>query len=146
MSIRSLTYQQGVFKCYHGDKHFSEFLRRRWRQKSTGIGLDMGQNYVTVTLCTAMTLLSCLRSFCRRRHYVVGLSVRLCVRAGAETFSDRPSTSTIRYDTHTRARQFYLTAFFRTLYDTIRYDMRYYFNVRSKADMSELYLPHGTDS
>jgi len=33
MSIRSLTYQQSVFKCYHGDKHFSEFLLRRWRQK-----------------------------------------------------------------------------------------------------------------
>jgi len=28
-------------------------------------------------------------------------------------------------------------------YDTIRYDMRCYFNVRSKADMSPLNLPHG---
>ena len=33
------------------DKHFSEFLPARWRQKSTGI--DIEQNYVTVTLCTA---------------------------------------------------------------------------------------------
>jgi len=36
-------------KRYHSDKHFSEFLPTRWRQKSTGI--DIGQNYVTVTLC-----------------------------------------------------------------------------------------------
>ena len=31
-------------------------------------------------------------------------------------------------------------------YDTIRYDTRCYFNVRSKADMSQLNLPHGTDN
>jgi len=30
-------------------------------------------------------------------------------------------------------------------YDTIRYDTRCYFNVRSKADMSRLNLPHGND-
>ena len=30
-------------------------------------------------------------------------------------------------------------------YDTIRYDTRCYFNVRSKADISQLNLPHGTD-
>jgi len=28
----------------------------------------------------------------------------------------------------------------------IRYDMRCYFNVRSKADISQLNLPHGTDN
>ena len=28
--------------------------------------------------------------------------------------------------------------------DTIRYDTRCYFNVRSKADISQLNLPHGT--
>ena len=49
MSMGPLTYQQSVFKRYHSDKHFSEFLPTRWRQKSTGI--DMAQNYVTVTLC-----------------------------------------------------------------------------------------------
>jgi len=33
------------------------------------------------------------------------------------------------------------------LYDiNSRYDTRCYFNVRSKADMSQLNLPHGTDS
>ena len=31
------------------------------------------------------------------------------------------------------------------LHDTIRYDTRCYFNVRSKADISQLNLPHGTD-
>jgi len=31
-------------------------------------------------------------------------------------------------------------------YDTIRYDTRRYFNVRSKADMSRLNLPHGNDA
>ena len=31
-------------------------------------------------------------------------------------------------------------------YDTIRYDTRCYFNVRSKADTSQLNLPHGNNS
>jgi len=31
-------------------------------------------------------------------------------------------------------------------YDTIRYDTRCYFNVCSKADISQLNLPHGTDN
>ena len=31
-------------------------------------------------------------------------------------------------------------------YDTIRYDTRCCFNVRSKADMSQLNLPHGDDN
>jgi len=33
-----------------------------------------------------------------------------------------------------------------TRYDTIRYDTRCYFNVRSKANMSQFNLPHGTDN
>jgi len=33
-----------------------------------------------------------------------------------------------------------------TNYDTIRYDTRCYFNVRSKADISQLNLLHGTDN
>jgi len=48
MSIWALTYQQSVFKHYHSDKHFSEFLPTRWHQKSTGV--DIWQNYITVTL------------------------------------------------------------------------------------------------
>jgi len=31
-------------------------------------------------------------------------------------------------------------------YDTIRYDTRCYFNVRSKAEVSRLNLPHGDDN
>ena len=31
-------------------------------------------------------------------------------------------------------------------YDTIRYDTRCYFNERSKADISQLNLPHKTDN
>jgi len=46
---RWLNYQQSVFKRCHSDKYFSEFLPIRRRQRSTGI--DMEQNYVTVTLC-----------------------------------------------------------------------------------------------
>ena len=38
--IRSLTYQQSIFKRYHSDQHFSEFLPTRWRQKSTGIDTE----------------------------------------------------------------------------------------------------------
>ena len=32
----SLIYQQSTFERYHGDEHFSEFLPKRRRQKSTG--------------------------------------------------------------------------------------------------------------
>jgi len=32
------------------------------------------------------------------------------------------------------------------MHSTIRYDTRCYFNVRSKADISQLNLPHGTDN
>ena len=51
MSIWSPTYQQSVFKRYHSDKHFSEFLPTRWRRKPAGI--DLEQNYVTVILCVS---------------------------------------------------------------------------------------------
>ena len=49
----SLTYQQSVSKRYHSDKRFS-VLPTRWRQKSTGI--EMAQNYVTVTVCIHTTV------------------------------------------------------------------------------------------
>ena len=47
------------YRCrpYDGDKHFSEFVPTRWRQKSTGI--DTEQNYVTVTLRTECYSMSC---------------------------------------------------------------------------------------
>jgi len=37
-------------------------------------------------------------------------------------------------------------AYFRRIFGTIRYDTGCCFNVRSKADMSQLNLPHGTDN
>jgi len=48
MPMWSLTYQQSVFKCYHTDKHFSEFL---YLQDGGKNELDMEQNDVGVTLC-----------------------------------------------------------------------------------------------
>jgi len=33
-------YQQSIFKRYHSDKHFSEFLPKRWRQKSAGTDME----------------------------------------------------------------------------------------------------------
>ena len=48
--------------------------------------------------------------------------------------TDRTKTATV------------LTISARLCYDTIRYDTRCYFNVRSKADISQLNLPHGTDN
>ena len=41
--------QQSVFKRCHSDKHLSDFLPTRWRQKSTGIVMEQN-DYVTVTL------------------------------------------------------------------------------------------------
>ena len=52
-------------KRYHGDKHFSEFLPARWRQKSTGV--DMGQNYVSVTLC----ILTCAQKLTLGHHLII---------------------------------------------------------------------------
>jgi len=43
-----MTYQQSVFKHYHSDRHFSQFYLQDGGKKPTGI--DMEQNYVTVTL------------------------------------------------------------------------------------------------
>jgi len=58
-SVSLRNYQQSVFKRYYSDKHFSELLPTRWRQKSTGI--DMEQNYVTVTLCIWQSIATATR-------------------------------------------------------------------------------------
>jgi len=42
--------------------------------------------------------------------------------------------------------QRFSSIFFLILGQTIRYDTRCYFNVRAKADISQLNLPHGTDN
>jgi len=45
------------------------------------------------------------------------------------------------------AQTFHLTILnMQKFYDTIRYDTRCHFKVRSKADISQLNLPHGTDN
>jgi len=48
--MRSLTYQQSVFKRYHSDIHFSEFYLQ------DGGKIQLEQNYVTVTLCISMAI------------------------------------------------------------------------------------------
>jgi len=61
-------YQQSVFKRYHSDKHFSQFLPTRRRQKSAGTNME--QNYVTVTPPIA-TYIASLRlcQFGPRNHH-----------------------------------------------------------------------------
>ena len=66
MCIWSLTYQQSIFNCYHSDKHFSEFYLQDGGKKSTGI--DMEQNYITVTL-RVVTLLT-LINICIMQHLI----------------------------------------------------------------------------
>jgi len=46
--IWSPTYQQQVFKRYHGDERFSSFT---YKMAAKSTGTDMEQNYVTVSLC-----------------------------------------------------------------------------------------------
>jgi len=71
-------YQQSVFKCYRSDKHFSEFLPTRWRQKSAGT--DMKQNYVTVTMYT--TTVAELEQLCGERKCADTASTVLVPCAG----------------------------------------------------------------
>ena len=59
------------------------------------------------------------------------------------TWKTPPSSSSTRSDWQNSAEIYCSTLY---LYDTIRYDTRCYFNVRSKADISQLNLPHGTDN
>ena len=42
------TYRQSIFERHRSDEDFSEFLPTIWRQKSTGV--DMELDYVDVTL------------------------------------------------------------------------------------------------
>ena len=62
-------------------KHFSEFLPTRWLQKLNGI--DMEQNYITVTLCICSASVSYYAresdGLCFYRCWFVCLSVRLSV-------------------------------------------------------------------
>ena len=50
MPLWSVTCQQSVFERYHSDKHFSEFLPTIKMTEKKSTGMDMEQNYVTVTV------------------------------------------------------------------------------------------------
>ena len=78
---------------------------------------------------------------CSSSTLAVGLYAPICYRLQVDALSSRP-TPIIRLQ---RIIIRLLTAPFEAWYDydTIRYDTRCYFNVRSKADISQLNLPHG---
>jgi len=65
-----LTYQQSVFKPYHSNR-FLSVLPTRWQRKTAGV--DMKQNYVTVTLCIRIHLLTYLQS----ERLVVSVTLRV---------------------------------------------------------------------
>jgi len=78
IGLWSPTYQQSVFKRYHSDKHFSEFLPTRWRQKYTRVNVE--QNYVTVTLEGIFSVL--VRQFLlTMRLYARCVSTSLCPKS-----------------------------------------------------------------
>jgi len=52
MFISSLTYQQSIFEHYHSGKHFSDFTYKMAAK------INWQKNYVTVTLCIAVSLLA----------------------------------------------------------------------------------------
>jgi len=55
-----------------------------------------------------------------------------------------PPVESLRLSLHDISRSLFLASMIR--YDTIRYDMIRYFNVRSKGDIRQLNLPHGTNN
>jgi len=61
-----LAYQQSVFKRYRSDKHFSEFLPTRWRQKvnwhryGTKLRYCQKNQTVTVSECCLIKLFRCI--------------------------------------------------------------------------------------
>ena len=64
-----------------------------------------------------------------------------------ETFSVQVAMQPVDDERYTRAKHPFSPTTFQDLEEVmIRYDTRCYFNVRSKADMSQLNLPHGIDN
>ena len=49
--IWSPTYQQQVFKRYHGDERFSTLKSFTYKMAAKSTDTDMEQNYATVTQC-----------------------------------------------------------------------------------------------
>ena len=89
----------------------------------------------------------------------VSYLIELCVRAVSEFGDERQAETGIFM--HAHDRQIHTTGPILSVFPalivhselksvhpgfTIRYDTRCYFNVRSKADISQLNLPHGTDN
>jgi len=70
-----------------------------------------------------------------------GAGVVVCVKQGADLHMAQPMPLPLTLSSS--AKSILVLPFW---YDTIRYDTRCYFNVRSKADISQLNLPHGTDN
>jgi len=74
--------------------------------------------------------------------------------AASRVFAINNATGQIRVKVRTERSQLHplhsdktvLSRRFATRHDTTRYDTRCCFNVRPKADVSQLNLPHGTDN
>ena len=91
----------------------------------------------SATACRKQLVLRDLWWRCSESHWR-----RKCSRDLTLTKIENDSTDTwlaVRFPSVPWSRSFWTD-------DTIRYDTRCYFNVRSKADMSQLNLPHGTDN
>ena len=99
--------------------------------------LSLLLRFQSATACRKQLVLRDLWWRCSESH-----RRRKCSRDLILTKIENNSTNTwltVRFPSVPRSRSFWTD-------DTIRHDTRCYFNVRSKADMSQLNLPHGTDN
>ena len=83
-------------------------------------------------------VLTTLRVYQYRLHIVLRVAMRLKTLERIELSQDRDVKKPM-----SRGRRVQTT---HVRYDTLRYDTRCYLNVRSKADMSQLNLPHGNNN
>ena len=70
--------------------------------------------------------------------------VKITRRAAAEILTSAQGSSSATFELPQKIFACWRVSHSRA--DTIRYDTRCYFNVRSKADISRLNLPHGNDN
>ena len=105
----------------------------------------------TVLSATSSVSASCTSSSCEHNHatdWRFGVAVESITRCKTKTDCSPPGY----FPSRLFIRLLYWFAcvqrnlHFLSYADTIRYDTRCYFNVRSKADISQLNLPHGTDN
>jgi len=161
--IWSLTHQHSIFQRYHSDKHFSELLPIRRRQKSTGI--DMEQNDVAGSLCiwTWATMATPSWSTNRLSSVASRMRIRRQTRTRSKFSTGAEPIHALSHIQHRGIRgflkwyalyksTFYLLTYLLTFYvkpivyrkdilykyEAIRCDTRCYFKVRSKADTSQL--------